>query len=67
MFGGEGLEDGISGNAAGLYASHMILPGMQCPYCPPIEEVIEQVTAKNILDLHQMKRICMVAHGEQKE
>lgn len=48
----------ISGYVAGLYTDHLIIPKKSCPYCPPREEIIEQIKKRNLQDLHQMVEIC---------
>jgi hypothetical protein len=58
--------DLIPGFAAGIYADHLINPDEEypyslpkdCPYCPPREEIIEKIKARNAMDILQMIEIC---------
>lgn len=50
--------DLISGHIAGLYADHLIVSKKSCPYCPPKEEIIEQIKERNRVDILQMIEIC---------
>jgi len=48
----------IPGRIAGLYADHLFFSKKPCPYCPPKEEIIEQIKEKNRIDILQMVEIC---------
>ncbi len=50
--------DLIPGHIAGLYADHLIISNKSCPYCPPKEEIIEQIKVRNRVDILQMIEIC---------
>ena len=50
--------DLIPGHIAGLYADHLIVSKKSCPYCPPKEEIIEQIKERNRVDILQMIEIC---------
>lgn len=52
-------ENLIPGNLAGLYADHLIIPNKSCPYCPPKDEIIDQIKNRNRIDILQMIEICI--------
>ncbi len=54
----EDKEEIISGDIAGLYADHLIIPNSSCEYCPPTEKVVDEIRKRNREDLVQMVKIC---------
>lgn len=59
LFATSSSENLIDGFAAGLYADHVIIPNVQCPYCPSPKEVVEQIKERNRADIQQMVDICV--------
>lgn len=62
MFGDNYQTGGLSGLEAGFYADHLIIPNVECEFCPAVEEVANLIMEKNALDLYQMQQICQAAH-----
>lgn len=48
----------IPGHLAGLYADHLIIPNIDCKYCPPKKDIIKQIMERNKEDILQMVEIC---------
>jgi hypothetical protein len=55
---GKKNDEPISGRHAGLYADHLIIPNLDCKYCPPRSQLIERIKERNRMDLVQMVAIC---------
>ena len=58
LYDSELKEELISGDKAGLYADHLIIPNKTCKYCPPKSKLIKQIKEKNEMDIRLMIEIC---------
>lgn len=58
LFESASSEGIIEGFVAGLYADHLILDDIECPYCPSPHEVMETIKVRNRVDILQMVEIC---------